>query len=212
MTAALVRAADTTIEFLRSLPGIDRLIQRATDEQATAALAERRQLASEITRIEAAQLAAVRQHARTIGPAKARIAELEQQLTAARAGLVAVESDWLFRNQGTARQLDRLRGRLVATAPREAVETFEDQMRAELDGLRLQADHIETRGIDGKLYERWSNRHSLIRRGAALSAAIGAARALETAVLDPPALQAELDALRDGLPCLDERPADAHLL
>jgi hypothetical protein len=208
----LDRATTTISDVMRSIPGVADYIRRAQQETAAANHAERLQIASEIKRIEAAELDALRQHERMIAPVAASIAQLEKQLTSRRNEFARLELDRRAVNCAASQQLDRLRGRLECLAPSEAIAACAADLFQELEALHLRADHIKTLGMDGRYHVRWSNRDSLMDRSKAISAAIVAVRALANEALDATAIQARCEALRATFPRLQERPADAHLL
>lgn len=207
MTALLERASTTIGDVIRSIPGAEAYIRHIQQEAAAAEYAERLQLAKDIKQLEAADLAAVRQHDREAALLDARVAGLERQLATAREDRARLYRARRADSFVTSGRLDKLRHRLEALAPREAVEAFVVEMQGTLEGQRLQADEARELAIDGEYYVRWSNRDSLIRRSEAILAAITAARALRGEALDGPAIESRLDALRESIPVVEQRPA-----
>lgn len=208
MTGTTQTMTEKIGDVIRAIPGVKPFIEQAQRDTAAREHAERVQIASDIKRIEAAELDAIRQHERRIAPITTKIAQLEKALTAARDEWTGMERERHDGGFATSQRLDRLRGRLRApVAQREAIQIFVSEMRVVAESWRLQIDEVTELCIDGKWRQQWSNGASTRAAHEAFGDICRAARALENEALSDIELQARFETLRHQMPAIETRPA-----
>lgn len=183
------------------------ITQQALDVQDARTLEERRQLVKDIAALEASGLVAAQAYEKALAP---MLTEIER----GKAVVVAAErrrDEWRRRRGvdafAASLKLDRMRGRLQATAPREAIDGFCADMREHLERLRLQADAVNDYDGYGRIRSVWDNYRSTDQCRDAIERAINGARALATEPLAAAELEARFEALRQSIPAVESRPS-----
>ena len=182
------------------------IVDRALSDQAAKAFAERQANGAELAAVERNESALHDAHQRALKPLQQREAIAAEQLARVRRDLETEVLTYRSASFALSARRTSLQSLIEQTAP-PSIETFVDELNAEMDATLKMRDAIRGRNMEGYVGQVWSNELSVIARVVAIRDAVREVRGLKGHVLDEQALALQFELIRASFPALEGRPA-----
>jgi hypothetical protein len=197
----------TITDYFSGTPEGKAIARQAETAQSAKLSVQRQAWGDDLAALDEVELIALREtHEPARAAALTRVLQCEAALHEAREQYTAVDRAASLVTWETDRERTRLQKALIESAS-PLIAVCERALRTDLEATYAQRDDVMGKNLDGRLVLAWSNRGSVERRVAAITAAIETVKKLVYEPLDDAALTARLEDVRTSLPALDLRPA-----